>query len=136
MKKILFIEDERITVRGLIKKLEKNYAVDVVEDGNSALNYLNQNQYDLIFLDIMLPHGEGRGIPPDVRPKQTGIEILRKIRERETKNSPQIPVVVLTAVSDMFDIKKIKRYRPTKLLPKPKELSVIYETIAEAIESQ
>ncbi len=136
MKKILFIEDERITVRELIKKLEKNYAVDVVEDGNSALNYLNQNQYDLIFLDIMLPHGEGSRIPPDVRPKQTGIEILRKIREGETKNSPQIPVVVLTAVSDMFDIKEIKRCGPTSLLHKPKEIIVLYEAIVEAIESK
>lgn len=136
MKKILFIEDEAIAIKRLIEKLKKRYEVEVVGSGNSALDSLNENQYDLILLDIMLPHGEGRRIPSNIPPKQTGIEILKKIRNRETKNSPQIPIVVLTAVSDVQDLKGINKYRPTRLFQKPREFNVLYESITEAIESQ
>lgn len=135
MKRILFIEEEVITVKRVIEQLKKNYEVDVVENGNSALDYLNQNQYDLIFLDIMLPHGEGKGISSDIHPKQTGIEILKKIRNEGTKNSSQIPVVVLTGVSNGSDIEEIRKHKPTRLFQKPKELNVLYEAVVEAIES-
>lgn len=136
MKKILLIEDEVVTVNKLIEKLKRGYDVEVVESGNSALESLNQNQYDLVVLDIMLPHGGGKGLPPSIPPKQSGIEILKKIRAGATRNLPKIPVVVLTAVSDIPDLREIRRYRPVNLFQKPKEFSVLYEAIVEAIEGQ
>lgn len=133
MKRILFIEDEMFTIQRLREKLEEKYHLDIAEDGNSALSLLNQNKYDFVFLDIMMRHGEGNGIPHYVPAKQTGIEIMKKIRNNETKNSPRVPILVLTAVSDSADLKEIAKYKPVKLFTKPRELKVVYEFIVEAI---
>lgn len=135
MKRILFIEDEMFIFQRLKEKLEEKYKLDIAEDGNSALSLLNQNQYDFIFLDIMMRHGNGNGIPHHIPAKQTGIEIIRKVRNGETKNSNKIPILVLTAVSDNADLKEIAKYKPIKLFAKPRELKVVYESIVEAIEN-
>ncbi len=53
---VLLIEDDKIASQVtalLIKKL--NCAVDMTEDGKSALKYVEQYVYDAIFLDIGLP---------------------------------------------------------------------------------
>lgn len=54
--RILLAEDEKTLSKVLVKILMKNsYSVDPVYDGEDALYYaLNQN-YDLVILDIMMP---------------------------------------------------------------------------------
>ena len=47
----------------------KNYTVDAVYDGQSALDYLDTDNYDGVILDIMMP-------------KIDGISVLKKIRNR------------------------------------------------------
>ena len=46
-----------------------NYSVDAVYDGQSALDYLEADNYDGVVLDIMMP-------------KVDGLTVLRKVRER------------------------------------------------------
>ena len=54
--RILIVEDEK-KVAAFIKKglEEETYAVDVALDGEEGLHHGEQNQYDLIILDLMLP---------------------------------------------------------------------------------
>ena len=60
MNKILIVEDE-IAISDLIKIALENrgYKCQTAEDGEIASNYIENNVYDLILLDIMLPKIDG-----------------------------------------------------------------------------
>ena len=85
--KILLVEDTEQLNKALTTVLKRNsYIVDSAFDGEEALMFINQFQYDLIILDIMLP-------------KINGLEVLKQIRS--SKN--QTPVLLLTAKSTTED---------------------------------
>uniref|UniRef100_UPI00384DF770 response regulator transcription factor n=1 Tax=Clostridium algoriphilum TaxID=198347 RepID=UPI00384DF770 len=63
----------------------EGYIVDVAYNGRVGLDMAEKNEYDLILLDIMIP-----GI--------NGIEVCRRIRK-----SSQVPIIMLTAKSDISD---------------------------------
>lgn len=85
--RILLAEDERPLARAIIKIFEKNnYSADAVHNGEDALTYLETGNYDVAVLDIMMP-------------KMDGITVLRKLRA----NGNQIPVLILTAKSEIDD---------------------------------
>lgn len=81
--KILLIEDDE-ALRFIVKdNLEQyNYAVEVAENGEIALELFNKNNFDLILLDVMLP-------------KIDGFQVAKTIR----KTNEQIPIIFLTARS-------------------------------------
>ena len=85
--RVLVVEDER-TLANLIKEglEEENFSVDVAYDGEEGLFLAENEPYDAIILDIMLP-------------KIDGIEILRRVRDRGVKT----PVLMLTAKSSVED---------------------------------
>ncbi len=88
--RLLVVDDEPALLSQLRNILESlNYTVDVAIDGESALERLYDDMYDLILLDIMLPKVDGFGV-------------LQQIRERNIKT----PVLMLTAKGDVED--KIK----------------------------
>jgi two-component system copper resistance phosphate regulon response regulator CusR len=79
--RILIVEDDRklaeIVARGL---RPEHFAVDVAGDGREGEIYIHTYSYDLVILDLMLPH-------------MSGTELLRRIRV----SHPSLPVLVLTA---------------------------------------
>ena len=83
MKKILVVEDEK-DIQNIIKAFLENaeYKVETADDGLDAINLIQNNNYDLILLDIMLP-------------KVDGFTICEMIR----KNS-NVPIIILTALTD------------------------------------
>ena len=85
--RILIIEDDKKQCYLLQFQLEKErYDVDVCFDGDDAQYYINQNSYDIILLDRMLPHKDG-------------IEILKQMRN----NNISVPVIMLTALGELND---------------------------------
>ncbi|MDD2495689.1 MAG: response regulator transcription factor [Tissierellia bacterium] len=89
MKRILIIEDDKS-----ISELQKDYLemsgyeVVCAFDGNSGFEYIKNESYDLIILDLMLP-------------EKNGFDILREISD-----SKQIPILIVSAKSDeTFKIK-------------------------------
>ncbi len=90
MNQILIVEDEQ-AIRELIKiTLEaQGYRCETAEDGEIAADLIEQENYDLILLDIMLP-------------KVDGYELLEYIRQTKY----EVPVIFLTAKSQTKD--KIK----------------------------
>ena len=87
MMKLLFAEDERSLSRAITHILEKNcYSVDAVYDGQAALEYLENGDYDGVILDIMMP-------------KADGITVLRELRSKGN----HVPVLMLTAKSEIDD---------------------------------
>lgn len=85
--KILLVEDTEQLNKALTTVLRRNsYVVDSAFDGEEALIFIDQYQYDLIILDIMLP-------------KVNGLEVLKRIRG----SNNQTPVLLLTAKSTTED---------------------------------
>lgn len=60
MKKILVIEDEK-QLRDIVKLyLEREgYSIDLAKDGREAEERIDENKYDLVILDIMMPYKDG-----------------------------------------------------------------------------
>jgi DNA-binding response OmpR family regulator len=85
--RLLYAEDEKSLARAVSTILRKNnYSVDVVCDGESALDYLATENYDGAILDVMMP-------------KKDGFEVLREMRAR----GDSTPVLLLTARSGIDD---------------------------------
>jgi len=85
-KRILVVDDEKLIVKGLrFSLLQDGYEVDCAYDGEEALEFAKNNEYDLVLLDIMLP-------------KLNGLEVCQQIREFS-----EVPIVMLTAKGDDMD---------------------------------
>ena len=68
--RILVVEDDISLNRLICEKLKKDhYSVDSCHLGNEALPYIDGAEYDLIILDIMLPHMDGLEILSALRKK-------------------------------------------------------------------
>ena len=85
--RLLLAEDEKALSRALVAILERsNYSVDAVFDGQSALDYLQSENYDGVILDVMMP-------------KMDGFTVLKNLREAGNL----VPVLLLTAKSEIDD---------------------------------
>ena len=90
-KKILVVDDEKLIVKGIRFSLEQEgMEVDCAYDGEEALEYAKNCEYDLVLLDVMLPD-------------ESGYDIVRKLRKNPaTKKLPVIMVTAKTAEMDMI----------------------------------
>jgi DNA-binding response OmpR family regulator len=85
--RILVVEDDAKVLRFLKKGLEtQQYAVETAEDGREGERRLSTQRYDLIILDLNLPH-------------VSGLELAARLRQRD----PQVPVLMLTALGTTAD---------------------------------
>ncbi|MGA2132738.1 MAG: response regulator transcription factor [Bryobacteraceae bacterium] len=85
--RLLVVEDEKRIADFLCRGLQgAGYAVDPVDNGASALEFVHATDYDLVILDIMLPDMDG-------------LQVLEKIRNR--KVGP--PVLILSARGALDD---------------------------------
>ena len=85
--RILIVEDERALCDTLVKSLkQKGYEVDACYDGDSALDWLLTEKYDLLLLDLNLP---GRD----------GMDLLKTLREQDRETR----VLILSARSRISD---------------------------------
>lgn len=85
--RLLLAEDEKELSDALVTVLKYNhYSVDTVYDGEAALEYLQEAEYDGVILDIMMP-------------KMDGIQVLTRVRQ----SGNQVPVLMLTAKAEVDD---------------------------------
>ncbi len=75
--KILIVEDDHRIATALGEALQDHqYVVDVVEDGQSGLDYAEAGDYDAIILDVMLPEVDGITVCQTLRRRQMAVPIL------------------------------------------------------------
>ncbi|MVT08141.1 response regulator transcription factor [Chitinophaga tropicalis] len=87
MQRILVVEDEIKVANAVKKGLEENgFEVDVAYDGRMGKSLGASNNYDLVILDLNLPHANG-------------YEVCEVIRRRNNR----IPIIMLTALGGMDD---------------------------------
>jgi two-component system, sensor histidine kinase and response regulator len=89
---VLIVEDGLVQAVKLQSILEKQrFKVTIVTDKQNALRYLSENSPDLVITDINAPNSDG-------------FELCRHIKA--TPNLHDIPVILLTSLSDIQDILK------------------------------
>lgn len=90
MKPQILVVDDEISISELIKfNLDKaGHEVTVTDNGNSALDLLEQHSYNLIVLDLMLPGVDG-------------LEVCRKLKSNN--KTAAIPIIMLTARNEEID---------------------------------
>ena len=89
MFKILIVEDDK-ELRHLFQSvlIKNGYNVKVVSNGKEALDVIDNNYFDLIISDIMMP-------------VMDGYELVRTLRD----NGVNIPVMMITAKSAFDDMR-------------------------------
>ncbi|MEO1006757.1 MAG: response regulator transcription factor [Cyanobacteria bacterium J06638_38] len=85
--RILLVEDDFNLAETLAEAItDQRYVVDVANDGESALDYIQALDYDLILLDVMLPDLDG-------------IDLCQKLRSQ----GHQMPILMITALDTISD---------------------------------
>jgi len=91
-KKILIIEDEKPMARALELKLTyEGFEATTAFNGESAIETLEKEIFDLIICDLVMP-------------KVNGFKVLETLKEKKVKT----PVMVLTNLSQEDDEKRVK----------------------------
>lgn len=113
----ILVVDDSVVIRKMVEiALEnENYNIVSVATGKEALNYLDENNPDLIILDIMLS---------DVN----GLDVLKAV-----KASKQIPVVMLSAKDTPRETSKAKQLGADDFIPKPFKDEELVSKIKELI---
>ncbi len=107
---ILLVDDDEMNGSFFSSRLKnKGFKVDFVKNHQDCFKALLDNDYDLVLLDIMMP-------------EVSGIEILKKIREK--KNNLELPVIMVTAKDEALDIVDALKLGANDYLVKPVSLEI------------
>ncbi|KHF40000.1 response regulator transcription factor [Halalkalibacter okhensis] len=107
MKNLLIVDDE-IQMQKLIAVClnAENYQIEVASSGEEAINLINQRNYDLLLLDVMMPI-------------MNGYDVLRRLEQEDSA----IPVILLTALGETDDVVKGLNLGADDYITKPFEPS-------------
>ena len=107
---VLLVDDDDIILRTVAAALRADGIgpVDTCSNAREVVATVTRGRYDLIFLDLWMPH-------------RNGDEILAELREQH----PDLPIVMLTAAQDAATAVNCMRLGATNYLVKPVERSQI-----------
>ena len=121
---VLVVDDEpdiRKTVRIALEKLE--YYVVEAEDGQQAINLLNEGEHPMV-IDVIIT---------DIRvPKVNGTEAIDYFQQEY----PSVPLIVLTGFPDLELAMQLIKRGVTDYLVKPVEREKLLSAVADAIASR
>lgn len=117
----ILVVDDSLPVRIQMNMALKNYAgkVDLAETGDQALEFIKENHYDIIFLDVILPGVDG-------------YDICKAIKKDDKYKST--PVVMLTGNSSAADQVKGKLAGCDSYLIKPVKSDLFKETMSRYLQ--
>ena len=119
MYKILVVEDDTTINQVICEFLkESNYSVTPVYDGAEALRQFEEETFDLVILDMMLP-------------SVSGLDVLKEIRK-----TSQIPVMILTALDDEYTQLVSFNHLISDYVTKPIDMNVIYSVLEKWLRGQ
>jgi CheY-like chemotaxis protein len=120
LKRILLAEDEEVLRMLIVDTLEDNgYEIDEASDGLEALQYITENEYDLVLVDYMMP-----GL--------TGLEVIEKVRSIPSKQ--HLKIMMLTAKSQQKDEERAKQVGANYFLAKPFSPLKLAELVGEILD--
>ncbi|MCU4675314.1 ATP-binding protein [Catenovulum sp. 2E275] len=119
--KVLVVDDNeinRIVMESCLLKI--NIKPEFAIDGRDAVFKCRKTQYDLIFMDCIMP-------------EMDGWQATKQIR-KERLISPEVPVAALTANTSESDKLECKKAGMDLFITKPIKLPMLYKAVKEAID--
>jgi DNA-binding NtrC family response regulator len=118
MQRILVIDDEE-SIRDLLKDflVAKGFQVAVASDGESGLQLLKEDAFDIILLDLMMPG-------------MSGLDVLRERSARKI----DIPLIVITAHATVQAAVEAVKLGAFEYITKPFNLEELYLVIKKALD--
>jgi two-component system sensor histidine kinase/response regulator len=114
---ILWAEDNLVNQRLTVRLLEnQGHSVVVAGDGNEALAALDKEIFDLILMDVQMPH-------------LNGYEATAAIREREATAGGHIPIIAMTAHALKGDRERCLEAGMDGYLSKPIDTKQLLEAV-------
>lgn len=118
MATVLIIDDEKSIRLSFSSILKKNqHEVDVAQNWEEARGYITKKDYDVVFLDILMP-------------KVSGLKILQAIK----KARPDTLVIIMTGEPTIESSQKALRYGATDYLTKPVDRNTLIQICTRAVE--
>jgi DNA-binding NtrC family response regulator len=116
--RILIVDDEEIVIRSCLRILDgSDFLVEAAQDGREALRKVEENPYDVIILDIMMPHMDG-------------LEVLRRVKETH----PNVDVIMVTGLSQIDTAVQAMKLGAFDYISKPFEPDELKLVVQRALE--
>ena len=116
--RILIVDDEEIVIRSCLRILAGDeFQVESVQDGREALKKIEENTYDVVILDIMMPNIDG-------------LEVLRRVKETH----PNVDVIMITGLSQVDTAVQAMKLGAFDYISKPFEPDELKLVVFRALE--
>lgn len=117
----MLIADDQDGIRLMLAQVFQNLGieVDTAQDGLSAWQQLEHSSYDLVLLDMNMPH-------------MFGHEVLRNMRNHDIAT----PVMIMTAFGEKSTIEEVRRLGITAQFEKPFDIYGMIEKVKEVLNIQ
>ena len=116
--RILVVDDEEIVIKSCLRILDSDdYQVEAVQDGREALRKIEENHYDVMILDIMMPSLDG-------------LEVLRRVKETH----PNVDVIMITGLSQIDTAVQAMKLGAFDYISKPFEPDELKMVVQRALE--
>lgn len=115
---ILVVDDEDIVIKSCMRILDGcGYQIESANDGREALRKVEDNPYDVMILDIMMPN-------------LGGLDVLRRVKEAH----PDIDVIMITGLSQIDTAVQAMKLGAFDYISKPFEPDELKLVVQRALE--
>lgn len=118
MQKILVVDDDLFLLEMIGMIAEGKYDVTVVNSAQKAVGLLDNNSFDLLITDIVMP-------------EMSGIDLIRIVK----KNNLKIPIVVMTG-AESYIVNEVQKLDVQQIVIKPITPTKIEDAIKYVFENQ
>ena len=118
--RILIVDDEEVVIKSCLRILGGgNYHVEAAYDGRDALRKIEENHYDVMILDVVMPN-------------MGGLEVLRRVKETH----PDMDVIMVTGLSLVDTVVQARKLGARDFISKPFEPDELKLVVQRALERQ
>jgi DNA-binding response OmpR family regulator len=117
--RVLVVDDEP-AIRALVAKIVERagHPVDTARDGADAIEKLNQTDYAVIVLDLMMPNIDGYGL-------------IQHLKDRQGAK----PAVIVVSAGDSAALRQLDGALVHSILRKPFDIDVLGDLITAAVKA-
>jgi len=116
--RILLVDDEEIVIKSYLRILRSaDYQVEAAYGGREALRKMEENRYDVVILDIMMPD-------------MGGLEVLRRVKEMH----PDSAVIMVTGLPQNATVVEAMKLGACDYISKPFEPDELKLIVQRALE--
>jgi DNA-binding NtrC family response regulator len=117
-KRILIVDDE-LLIRDLLYDffLERGWGVSVADGGQAAIDYLKNQEFDVVLTDLKMPDMDG-------------MDLTGRIKNLY----PSVPVIIMTGYPSLDSALEALRHKVDDYIIKPFNINQLFKTIQKTVE--